>query len=149
MAFDDGDPAADPAVGERETGTRGPGQQGADPGNHLEGNAGGFEGLGLLATPPEHERVAPLEPGHPLAGLGLLDQQPLDVGLPGAGPTAALAHGQDQGLRWEVLEETRVQEGVVEDHLRRLQGPQAPHRDEVGVSGAGTDEADETRGNCR
>ena len=50
---------------------------GGHAGNDLEGHARRGQRLGLLAAAPEHERVAALQPHHPLARPGQLDEQPV------------------------------------------------------------------------
>ena len=51
------------------------------PGTTRNGDARGAEVLGLLGPPAEDERVAPLEPDHPPALPGVLDQQVVDLVL--------------------------------------------------------------------
>ena len=143
VAFQDGDATADCAMGEGEARSGRSGQQGTHTGDHLEGDARSLQGLGLLAAPTEDQRIAAFQTHHAPVLLGMLDHQTLDLGLRDAGLSAALAHGQSQGLGWKERLESWIQQGIEEDHFRLLQGPQSSDRDQVGATRAGADEADE------
>lgn len=52
-------------MGEGDTRCRGGGLEGRDAGDDLERNAGGLEGLGLLAPAAEDQRIPAFEAGHP------------------------------------------------------------------------------------
>jgi hypothetical protein len=47
-------------------------------------------------------------------------------------------------LHWKILDVGRVQQGIVEDHVRGRQRLEAPQREEVGTSRTGADKADKT-----
>ena len=71
--------AATPAVGDRDPGVGGRGDRRRDAGHDLERDAGGREGLRLLAAAPEDERVAALEPHHETAREAMLDEAGVDL----------------------------------------------------------------------
>jgi hypothetical protein len=143
VAFQDGDPAAHLSMGEGEADPGGGPLEGADTGNHLEGNARGLQSLGLFATPAEDQGVTTLEADHPAAGPGVVDQALVNVGLKDTGPATPLPHGQGQGPLGKEVQEGRIQQGVVVDDLSRLQGPKPPHRNQIRVPRASPDQADE------
>ena len=62
LAGDDRERRGQPPLGHRERRRRRDGQGRGDPGDDLEGHAGGLQGGDLLAAPGEDERVAALEP---------------------------------------------------------------------------------------
>ena len=63
-----------PAGGRRGEGRR-------DAGDHLEGDAGAAQHLGLLSTAPEHEGITAFEPDDGLAEPGVLEEQGVDLVL--------------------------------------------------------------------
>ena len=79
-------------MGHRYSGVGGSSHAGRDPGHDLERHPGRDEGLCLLATATEDERVASLETNDASAGSGAGDHQLLDLTLgdlgdPGRLPT--------------------------------------------------------------
>jgi len=105
-------------VGERDPCIGGNGDGGRHAGDDLERDASLPERLRLLAATAEDEGVAALEPGHHRPLPGLLDEAPVDLIL-GEGVIAPLLAGIDQtSLLPGVAQDLRVDQMVVDDHLR-------------------------------
>ena len=134
------------AVRQRHAERRGRRQARGDAIHHLHLDAPGAQVLGLLATAPEHERVAALEPHHVFALQRFGDHQLLDEGLRRAGTTAALADVDDararigereHGIAHQVVDE---QHRCLADHPHRLQREQfrvaRPRADQSHAAGA-------------
>ncbi len=118
------------------------GGQGPRPGGHarddLEGDPGPGQGQRFLAPPPEHGGVAPLEAHHGAVAASPVHQQVVGALLAaGVAVAGAHAHVHHLGPRGGESQEARVDQGVVEDHVRPLQEGGAPPGEELGIAGAG------------
>ena len=85
-----------PAVGDRDAGRRRHRERAGHARHHLDADARLPAGRGLLAAAAEHVRVAALEPDHPPPGLGVLDEQLVDLVLRHRVPARRLADVDDQ-----------------------------------------------------
>jgi len=142
MAFEKDETPGDAALGEGHPCRCGRGLGGANPGDDLEGQPGVCQDPGLLAAAPEDERIAALEPDHPLTRASQPYQEGVNRLLGDALPAAAFAHGDDPGLGWIKGLEGRIQQGICQDHLGRLESPQASEGQIVRMSGTGSDQGD-------
>lgn len=140
VALEDADFPGQSAVGEGDARSAGGAVEGAEAGHHLEGQAGLPEGQGLLAAAAEKEGVAALQADHLPALPDPGHQQGVDLPLFQAAIPRPLAHEDRLGAFREEVEVGLVQQGVVEDRLRPLQGPEAAEGEEVRVAGAGAHE---------
>src|SRR5262245_14428064 len=81
MAGDIAHAAGEAAMRQRNARRRRTALRRRDAGDHLIGNAGGFELGRLLAAAPEDEGIAALEPYHRAPGAAEPDQYVVDLGL--------------------------------------------------------------------
>src|SRR5208282_6721589 len=95
-------------------------EAGRDAGDDAERNAGGRERLRLLAAASEYERIATLEPQHPLAGARQLHQAPADVALRRRWFAATLAGEFEPRLRIGERQYARIDKRVVHDYVGLL-----------------------------
>ncbi len=116
---------------------------GGHAGNDLEGHAGRGQRLGLLAAAPEHEGVAALQPHHPLAGPGQLDEQPVRLLLRQRRRARLLADVAELGVGPRALERALRDEAVVEDRVRRGDQLERPARHQARVAGTRAHQVDD------
>src|SRR5207248_1983544 len=115
-------------------------QRGGDAGDHLEGDAGGGERLGLLAAAAEQERVAALEAHDALAAAGGVDQR-LVYGDAALGVAWAEFSDREAFGGWrDEVEDARRDEGVVEDEIGLAQQLDGSQGQQTAVPGAGADQ---------
>ena len=110
------------------------------PGHDLDGDARGEAGQGLLAAAAEHERVAALEPHDAAAGLGVLDEQPVDLVLGQRVVAGGLADVDDDDRRVELVQQRARGEPVDEHDVGLGEQPAAAGRDQAGVARAAADQ---------
>ena len=117
MARHDGERRRQPTVGHGDPGVGGHGDRRRDTGHHLELDAGGGEGLGLLASTAEDEGVAALEPHDAASGAALLHEHGVDLRLVHgiAGPLADVDPLRPRGGE---VEERPLGQTVVDDQVR-------------------------------
>ena len=94
---------------------------GGDARHHLKGNGGLGDRLGLLPAAAEHKGIAPFQAHHDLAGPCAVDHQPVDLGLIAVLPATPPADVDPLGLGPHMLQQRRVGEIIVDDHLGLLQ----------------------------
>ena len=99
VAGDDGEVGRDAAVGHRDARVGGGADGAGDPGDHLEGDAGGGQRLRLLAAAAEHERVTALQPHDAAGGPAPVDQHLVDLLLGEVDLARRLARGDQLGVR--------------------------------------------------
>ncbi len=122
-----------PGVGRRRDSRR-------DAGHDLERDPGPLERLGLLASTPEHERVAALEPDDRLALQAVVDQHALDLGLSGGLTISSLAGVDQLGIRPGALERLWRDQAIVDDHVGLGDQLERPPGEQSGIAGSGADE---------
>lgn len=130
MTLEDTQLPAHAPVGEGDAGGRGCALEGTHTGNDLEGNAEGFEHLGLFPAPSVEQGVTTLEAHHPSARLGVPQQQLVNLGL-GRAAATALAHRNSLGVCGEERLEGGFQQRIVEDDIRPLQSAQSSQGQQV------------------
>ncbi len=121
-------------MGERNPGKRGATQPGADAGDDAERDGGGGERQGLLASPPEHQRIAALEPQDPQVLARKADQPLIDAKLRSARPTSALAH-RLQPCRTRQPQDFRRYQRVMQDDVGNAQGMDRMQREQARITG--------------
>ena len=104
------------------------------PGTTSKGHRGRRERQRLLAPAAEDERVAALEPHHPLSRRAVLDQQRADLLLRHQVVAAPLARVDHQRVRPRVLQQLLGDEPVVHNDVGRPQQRQPLGRNEAGVA---------------
>src|SRR5262249_25134336 len=92
-----------------------------DAGHDTEGDLGLDQVLAFLAAAAEHEWIATLETEHPLALMCELDQAKRNIALLGRRLAAALAGIFEFGAGAYPVEDVRIDEGVIDDDVARLQ----------------------------
>ena len=115
---------------------------GGDPGHDLERHSDGREGLDLLAPPPEDERVAALQPQHPLSVQREPGEEIVDPGLRDRMAAGLLPRVDALGVAPRQIEHRLRYQTVVDDDVRSLHEPQRPEGEQVGVSRPGPDQVD-------
>ena len=104
----------------------GPASAELSPGTTVTGTPAADAGQPLLAAAAEDERVAALEPHHPLAGARAVDQHRVDLVLGQVVPVRRLAAVDDLDVRVQPVEQLARRQPV-DDHDVGL-GHQAPAR---------------------
>ena len=117
MAGDEGHGLVHLAVGDWDAGAGQSADPGGDAGDDADRDAVADQGLRLLAAAAEDEGVAPLQPQHPTARAGQVDQPQRDVALQGRGLAAALAGEDALGSRSGPVQQRRVHQRVVDDDI--------------------------------
>ena len=102
--------------------------------NNRAGNAARQQVLSLFAAAAEDERIPALEPHDPRVHQRLLRKQRVDLVLRQRVVTACLAHINQFASRLGSLQQRVIDQTVVDDHIRRLQGLKSLHRDKPGIS---------------
>ena len=123
----------DPCIGRAPRGR-------GDAGHHLERNAEGREGLDLLPAAAEDERIAALEPQHPLAGEREPGEEIVDLVLRDRVVTGLLPGVDSLGVAPRQIEHRVRHQAVVDDDVRLLHEPQGPEREQVRVAGSSPDQ---------
>ena len=127
-------------MGHRDAGQRGDGDRAGDARHHLHRDARRHARVQLLHAAAEHERVAALEPHHPLAGQRALDQELVDL-LLGHRPAARQLGGVDDldvgGQRGQQRQRRQV---VGDDDVGLRERLAAPHGDQPWIAGAAADQ---------
>jgi len=118
----------DAAIGRRRDG-------GGDAGDLLKGHAGPGQRLQLLSAPAEDEGVAPLQPHHAVARLGLLQQDLVDPVLGDRVAGRLLAHVDLPGRPGDQIQYGGAHQPVVDHHVRRRQGRPALHGEQSRIPG--------------
>jgi len=108
--------------------------------DHLEGDPGFPQDLGLLAAAAEDEGVPPLEAGHGAALQGLAGEDPVDLALGERVVPALLADIDEPGILARAAEKLPVGQVVVHDDIGLPDALDPPHRDEPRVPGARADD---------
>ena len=139
VAGDHGERGRDAAVGDRDAGGCGHAHRRGDAGHHGELEAGGHEGLGLLAAASEHEGVATFE-AHDVESLtAQMHEQRVD-GLLRGGTPGALADIDDLGVGPAEGEDRTVGEMVVDDDVGPGDETGGAHGEQFGIAGTGPHE---------
>ena len=129
-------------MGHRDAGVGGHRDRGAHARHHLEGDAGLRQRQGFLAATAEHEGIAALEPDHAASPARVLDQPRVDLDLGQAVAAGALAREEPERAGRRLVEQGRVDEAIVDDHVGPAQGIEPAHRHEPGIARARADEVD-------
>ena len=140
-ALDEGHRLARAGIGHGHAGIGRHRDAGRQAGHDLEGDALLVQEDRFLAAAVEEERIAPLEADDDLALAGLLGDEQADrvllAGLRGGGADVDALR-----VRRRHRQQARVDEVIVDHHVRALEAAQAAHGDERGVAGAGADQVD-------
>ena len=132
-------------MGERNAGVGGNGDRRRDAGNDLEGDAGRRQRLGLLAAAAENEGITALESDDALALPRSGDEQPDDLVLFDTLTAAVLADQHALGPLRGVVEQARIGQVVVDDHIAALQAAHSIDGDQPGASRPGADQIHRSR----
>ena len=90
----------------------------------------------------EHEGIAALEPDHRAPEARLLDQAGVDLALGETVAARALAGEHAQRSGWRLIEQDRVDEAIVDDHVGGPENLEPAHGHEPGVARTRADEID-------
>ncbi len=121
----------DPAVGDRDAPVGQRADRARDARHHFVGDPRSGERFGFFAAPPEHERVAALEPHDGVRGLAAVDEHRVDLVLahvdlagclPGRDQLRACGHDFEQGRRREAVVHDDVGAG---EHREPAHGEQS------------------------
>jgi hypothetical protein len=104
-------------MGDRDAGPGGHGDRAAHPRDDLPRNPRLGAGEGLFPTPPEDERIAPLEPHHDPAGQGVVHEEGVDVLLPAGVISRRLADEDALRLGRRLRQQGFRDQPVVDHHL--------------------------------
>ena len=104
--------------------------------HNLEGDAATGQCQCFLSAAPEDEGVAALEPRYAQPCPRPLHQQRVDAVLRQLLLPPRLASEHPLGRRWRVVQQRRVRQPVVDDHVAPLQSLAALHGQQAGVAGA-------------
>ena len=115
------------------------------PGITVTGDTGLLAGDDLLVPATEHEVVATLEPGDPLAGQGRLDDDLVDLFLVCRAPARQLGDVDDLGVGGQLGQQLAGSETVGDDDVGLHQRLASGDRDQLRVARAAADE-DDARG---
>ncbi len=118
VAGDERDGRGASPVGQGDAGVAAGGDGRRHAGDDAEGDAGGRQGVGLLAAAAEDQRVPALEPDHDLPGSALLDKQGADLLLAKPRGPGALADVDPLGARRGQRQQLRRRQPVVKNHIR-------------------------------
>ena len=110
--------------------------------HNFEREPRGGNRLRLLASPSEDERVAPLQPDHHFSLPGLLDDQPIHLILILVPSTASAADIDAFGVRWDMVQQDRIRQVVIEHHIGLLKTLLPAKGEELLVARAGPYEID-------
>src|SRR5499425_704461 len=113
-----------------------------DTGNDLERNSVRGQRFRFLAAAPEDERITALEPYHPEAAPGAIEQQRGYDLLFDALGAAVLADQQTLGVWRSVVEQTRVRQVVVDHDVGAPQAAHAIERDQPRRARSGANQVD-------
>ena len=130
----DVEPGRDPAV--RHGDVRGLRRRdgGRHPGDDLARNPPRHKVLHLLASAPEHERIAALEPHDPVVLQRLAEEQRVYLGLLQRVVAALLADVDEVAAGLRLLEEVFGGKSVVDDRVRLPNRGKSPYRYQPGVA---------------
>ena len=128
------------AMGQGNAGIGGGSQGCRDAGQHGEIDPGGRERLQLLSAAAEDKRIAALEPHHPLALPGVLDQQRIDLLLSAADISGRLAHAYARRVAPRQIEDRGRHQPVVQDHIGVVQRPQSLEGQQFRIAGTRPDQ---------
>ena len=142
MARDEGDRLGAHPMGRGNAGVGGCPDAGRHARHDPERHAGRRECQGLLAAAAEHERIAALEPDHPQAGAGELDQALIDPELLRARPAGPLADRLEARCGPAERQDLGRDQRVVEDHVGRFERVHGIEGQETRIAGPGADQPD-------
>ena len=134
---------------ERDPGVRGYCERARDPRDDFEGDPGSREREALLTASPEYEGVAPLQPNDPASLACLGDHRRVDLVLGRRRPSAPLPDEDAASVGRSALEESGIDEPVIQDHLRRIEDASPAEGDEVRISRARPDDVYDAPGRDR
>ncbi len=120
-----------------------------DAGDDAEGNARLCEGQSLLAATPEDERIAALEAQDALPLASKCHQALADVALKRRRLAAALSCVFEADALARQGKNSGVDEGVIDDDIRRREPIEGMNRQEPRVARPGAHEPHRTRGEAR
>ena len=126
-------------------GDRGDGQRreaGGHAGDDAERDAGLGQRQSLLAAAPEHARVAALEAKHAMAQARQRNEAVGDARLRRRWLAAALAGKFERGAGIGERQHARIDEGVMDDDVRRGETGKRLERQHGGIAGTGAGEPD-------
>lgn len=132
------------AVSDRDAGVIGNGDGGRDAGDDLEGDTGLGEFLGFFAAAPKHIGIAPLEADDSATLASLLDEQLVQILLGNSVLVGTFPGVKDLGGARCVTEQVCVHQGVVDNDLSLGEKGGASEGEESGISGASTNEINDT-----
>ena len=115
------------------------------PGTTRDRHAGLAARQHLLEAAAEHEGVAALEPHHPLAGAGAVDEHRVDLLLRRRTAARQLGHVDELDVGAELVEQRARRQPVGHDDVGRGQRVARRHRDQLGVARPTADQHDARR----
>ena len=135
---DEGDGLGVIAVSEGDTGIGGAAGGSGDARDDLEGDTLRGQGIDLLAAASKDEGIAALEAQDPLALLGQVGQQAVDVLLTHDVMVTFLTHVDAPGIPARQVEDRLGHQAVVDHHVGLLHEPQGAEGDQVRIARPGT-----------
>src|SRR5438309_1616534 len=103
-------------------------------GNNLKWNAGFNQGARFLRTSSKNERVAAFQPAHGLAFTSFLDHEPLDAFLLDVFVSRFFADVNNLGIVASFVEQSSIDQSIVQHDVGFTQARQPPHGDQVRIS---------------
>ncbi len=116
-----------------------------DPGNELVLDAVPDELLRFFRPAPVNQGVAPLEPGHLLAGPGFFHEKPVDLILLQGMVMAGFSRVDDFAPLAGILKEFLIGQIVVDDHIRVPDAFDGPQGNQLRMARACADQKDFAR----
>ncbi len=142
MARDDGELLGDSAVRDRDACEFGPSNGGRHSGDDPHRDALLRAGEPLFAAPPEHERVAALEPDDIRPAQRVLDQQLVDAVLAGLVAAGELRDVNQDGVVAALVQAGQGRQMVVQHDVGLTQSPQTADGEQIRIPGAAADQHD-------
>jgi ABC-type glutathione transport system ATPase component len=99
----------------------------------------------LLGATAENERIATLEPDHPLTLVGEIGEQFIDLRLGQAVAASRLADIMPGARQWDKAQQLRADQAVVDHRIGLHQQAPGTQRQQARVTGAGADQSDFAR----
>ncbi|MNI52896.1 hypothetical protein D3C73_1077040 [compost metagenome] len=132
-------------MGQRDAGISAATGSGGNAGHYLAIDVALQQVLQLFGTPAENERIAALEPYHPLALVGQIHQQLVDLLLGQTVATTGLADVVPSAGQRDQREQFRADQAVVDHGVGLHQQAPGAQGQQARIAGAGADQGDFAR----
>jgi hypothetical protein len=110
-----------------------------DSGDDLAFNPGGGQRERFLATTPEHERIAALQPHDLMATARFPNHEPIDRVLRNGRTAGALAN-KEPARAWGKLQRPWIDQRVIQHEIGRFEPLDRLERQKFGISRSGADQ---------